>query len=105
LAFIGHPVEEDVPKHHHILNAASNLLGIALIIITGLHLSGSTGRTIADEVAWVAAGCLAISTLLSYIAIRCEPEPSRSETWADRVFLVGLLCLVAAVLALAWIKL
>lgn len=27
-------------KHPHILNAASNLLGIALIIVTGLHVAG-----------------------------------------------------------------
>ena len=88
-------------RHHHILNAASNLLGIALIIITGLHISGSTRRTIADEVAWVAAAFFAVSILLSYVALRDDPEPSRLESWADRIFLAGLVCLVLSVFAFA----
>ncbi|MBW8753227.1 MAG: hypothetical protein JF595_03605 [Sphingomonadales bacterium] len=94
-----------MPRHHHILNAASNLLGIALIIITGLHISGRAATTMADEIAWLAGGCLSVSTLLSYIAIRREPAPSRCEIWADRIFLAGLVFLVLAVLALAVIKL
>ena len=88
-------------RHHHILNAASNLLGIALVIITGLRLSGSSGRTIADEIAWVSAGLLAVSTLFSYIAVRREPKLSRLEGWADRIFLTGLIFLVLAVFAFA----
>lgn len=90
-----------MPRHHHILNAASNLLGIALIIITGLHLSRTAGKTGADEIGWLAAGCLSVSSLLSYVAIRREPEPSRCEGWADRIFLAGLVCLVLAVFTLA----
>ena len=41
-----------MPKHPHILNAASNLLGIALVIITGLNVSKVAHRSFADEVAW-----------------------------------------------------
>jgi hypothetical protein len=33
-----------MPRHHHILSAASNLLGIALIIITGLHIGGAAEK-------------------------------------------------------------
>ena len=94
-----------MPRHHHILGAASNLLGISLIVITGLHLSGSAERTVADEVGWLAASCLSISSLFSYIAIRREPEPSRFESWADRIFLAGLVCLVLTVFTLAATKL
>lgn len=94
-----------MPKHHHILNAASNLLGIALIIIAGLHLTGTAEKTLADEIGWVAAACLSISCLFSYIAIRRDPEPSRFEDWADRSFLAGLVCLVLAVFTLAATKL
>jgi hypothetical protein len=94
-----------MPRHHHILNAASNLLGISLIIITGLHLTGTAERTFADEVGWVAASCLSVSTLLSYMAVRREPEPSALEVWADRVFLAGLVSLVLAVFTLAINKL
>jgi hypothetical protein len=90
-----------MPRHHHILNAASNLLGIALVIITGLHLTGTAERTFADEVGWVSASCLSVSTLLSYMAVRRKPELSTLEIWADRVFLAGLVSLVLAVFTLA----
>ncbi len=94
-----------MPRHHHILNAASNLLGIALIILTGLHLTGTAEKTIADEVCWLAASCLSVSCLFSYIAIRRDPEPGRFESWADRIFLTGLVSLVLAVFTLAAAKL
>jgi hypothetical protein len=80
-------------------------LGIALLIITGLHLTGNSEKTIANEICWVSAGCLGISSLLSYLAIRSEPLPSRCEGLADRVFLAGLASLVLAVFALAAMKL
>jgi hypothetical protein len=94
-----------MPRHHHILNAASNLLGIALLIITGLHLTGTEAKTMADEIGWVAAGCLSLSSLLSYIAIRLEPMPGPFEAWADRIFLAGLVSLILAVFTLAMLKL
>jgi hypothetical protein len=92
-------------KHHQILNAASSLLGISLIIITGLHLTNRGGATFADEIAWFAAVCLSLSCLFSYIAVRSEPEESRFARWADPVFLAGLASLVIAVFVLAAIKL
>lgn len=84
-------------KHHHILNAASNLLGISLVIVTGLKVSGHAGRTFADEMAGVAAFCFAASCLLSYGAIRKDGATETLERWADRVFLVGLVAVVTAV--------
>ena len=69
--------------------------------IQGLHRSRSAEGPIADEVGWLAASCHSISSLFSYIAIRREPEPSRFEGWADRIFLAGLVCLVLAVFTLA----
>ena len=90
-----------MPKHPHILNAASNLLGIAFVIIAGLNVTRLTGRTLADEVAWGAAVLLSASCLLSYLAIRAEPKGARAEAWADIAFLLGLLALFASVLVLA----
>ena len=66
-------------KPPHILNAASNLLGIALLIITGLHVSRYSATTFADEIAWGAAVSLMLSCLFSYLASRAEPLPSRYE--------------------------
>lgn len=84
-------------KHPHILNAASNLLGIALIIVTGLHVTQYSQRSMADEVALVSALLLGLSCLFSYIAIRAEPGVSGFKIWADRAFLCGLLSILVAV--------
>lgn len=91
-------------KHPHILNAASNLLGIALIIVTGLHVAGRNRQSLADEVALLAALLFGVSCLVSYVAIRAEPNVSRWEPWADWAFLSGLLAIFAAVVMLAIIE-
>lgn len=91
----------DMRRHHHILNAASNLLGIALLIIAGLHLSHVADQALAKKIAWLSALLLSASVLLSYFSIRSEPGGERAEIWADRVFLSGLISLVSAVSFLA----
>jgi hypothetical protein len=90
-----------MPKHTHILNAASNLLGIAFVIIAGLKVTRMNEQSLADEIAWAAAVCLSLSCVLSYVSIRAEPNGVRAETWADRIFLAGLVALFASVLSLA----
>ena len=47
----------------HILNAASNLLGIALLIVTGIHITMGSSKTYADEAALGSALLLAASCL------------------------------------------
>jgi hypothetical protein len=90
-----------VLKSTHILNAASNLLGIAMLIVTGLKITGHARTTYADEAALVAAVLLALSCLLSYLAFRRGDPNSPLEDWADRIFLAGLVSLVGAVAILA----
>lgn len=85
----------------HILNAASNLLGIALLIIAGLNVSHIADKSFADEIAWAAAVCLACSCLLSYLSLRHERPNQGFERWADRIFLFGLVTLIAAIVVLA----
>ncbi|CAN5797510.1 hypothetical protein BH11PSE6_BH11PSE6_19600 [soil metagenome] len=87
-------------KTTHILNAASNLLGITLLIIAGLHITNQAQKSVADEVAWLSAVCFSVSCGLSYLSIR-SPETDRWEDWADRIFLTGIVSLVIAVLVLA----
>jgi uncharacterized membrane protein len=84
-----------------ILNAASNLLGIALVIIAGLNVSHVAISNFADEIAWMAAICLAISCMLSYLAIRHEERAAFTEKWADRIFLLGLAALIGSIVVLA----
>lgn len=90
-----------MPKHPHILNAASNLLGIALVIIVGLDATHVAEKSWSDEVAWVAAISLLISCLCSYLAMRHSRFEHRFESLADGSFLVGLLGLFGSVLVLA----
>ena len=90
-----------MPKTHHILNAASNLLGITLLIIAGLHITDVARRTLADEVAWVSAVCFSASCWLSYLEIRSDAESTRLDRLADMAFMLGMLTLLASVLVLA----
>ncbi|MBW8743275.1 MAG: hypothetical protein JF628_02815 [Sphingomonas sp.] len=85
----------------HILNAASNLLGIALLIIAGLNVSHIADKSFADEIAWLAAVCLASSCLLSYLSLRHSQPGRHFEDWADRVFLIGLIMLIGSIVVLA----
>jgi len=85
----------------HILNAASNLLGIALLIIAGLNVSHIADKSFADEIAWSAAICLACSCLLSYLSLRRGQPGHRFEDWADRIFLIGLVMLIGSIVVLA----
>jgi hypothetical protein len=93
-----------MPRTGHILNAASNLLGIALLIIAGLHIANQSEKTFADEVAWIAAICFASSCFLSYLSIRNDTETVRLERWADAVFMIGMIALFGSVVVLAVFK-
>lgn len=102
-AFIGRRLAGGVMARttSHILNAASNLLGISLLIITGLHVTNHAHQTLADEIAWGAALCFALASLFSYLDLRAEPADTPYERRADRLFMLGLASIFAAVLILA----
>jgi hypothetical protein len=82
----------------NILNAASNLLGICFLIITGLSLTRSNSRSYADEAAWASAVCFLASIGLSYYGIRSRTEAVRLAVWVDRVFILGVAALTASIL-------
>jgi hypothetical protein len=92
-----------VSRDSHILNAASNLLGIALLIVTGIHITNNADKTYADEAGIVAALLLAISCIVSYLSIR-SGDSTRLESWADKIFICGLVALLAAVSVLVFIQ-
>lgn len=85
-------------RNPNILNAASNLLGICFLIITGLSLTRSNSRSFADEAAWAAAVCFLLSIGLSYFAIRSDGRVARSAAWADRIFMLGIATLTTSIL-------
>ncbi len=86
-------------KSTHILNAASNLLGFSLVIITSLKISKMSPSTYLDEFAGVACLFFAFSCFFSFLAIRSSHEKrgNKFETIADYLFLTALFCIVAAV--------
>jgi hypothetical protein len=91
-----------VQRHTHVLAAASNLLGICLIIIGGLKLTNTSSRTYSDEVAWIAAFCMLASIFLSYTRLR----DGRDRPWRimlmDYLFLVGVGSLIVSILFAAY---
>ena len=87
-------------RSSHILNAASNLLGIALLIVTGLHITNHSSKTYADETALAAALLLALSCFVSYLSIRKGEAGVTLEGLADKIFLAGLAALTLAVVVL-----
>lgn len=86
-----------MPRHPHILNAATNLLGICFLIVSGLKIANMNARSYADEIAWVAAMLLFVSTLAAYAAIRNNGARPWQAELADRAFIGGVLALMLAV--------
>lgn len=82
-------------KAHHILSAASNLLGVALLVVTFVHVTDHARETYADELAFAAALLFLGSCILSHRAIRTSS--SRIENTADTTFFVGLVLLLVGV--------
>ena len=90
-----------MPREFHILGVAATLLGISLLVVVGIDLTDFASKSIADEIALVASGLLATSSILSFLAIRRANKGERLETVADQIFICGLLTLVLAVAVLA----
>src|SRR5262249_43549330 len=83
-------------RHPHILNAASNLLGICFVIIGALKLTSSNARSYADETAWAAAVMFLISIVASYCAIRSGDRLEWLTVAADASFFVAIFLLAIA---------
>jgi uncharacterized membrane protein SirB2 len=84
-------------RTYRILDAAATLLGVALLIVTVVHLSGKSAETIADELSFVAAILFIGSCLMSHRGI--SKSDDRFEQWADRLFALALLLLLCGVLS------
>lgn len=81
----------------HILNAASNLLGICFVLITGLKVARVSHTTYLDEIAIATSLFFVLACALSYASIRTVKQTARLERLADVCFLTGLICLTLAV--------
>jgi hypothetical protein len=83
-------------RTHYIIDSSAALLGVALIIVTAVHITGQASRTIADELSFGAALLFLGSCFFSHRAITTSDD--RFERIADRIFALGLLVLLLAVL-------
>jgi hypothetical protein len=88
-------------RYPQILNAASNLLGICFIIISGFKIANLNSRSYADEFAWAAAFLLLASVIASYMAIRNSEAKDWLRSLADRTFFGGVVVLTLSVLLAA----
>ena len=88
-------------RHPHILNAASNLLGICFVVIGGLKLTNMNARSYSDEAAWFAALMFFASVLVSFIAIRNGGTRDWQLVVADTAFIAGTITLLASVVIAA----
>ena len=88
-------------RHPHILNASSNLLGFAFIVIGALKLTHSNAKSFGDESAWISTALFLVAILSSYWAIRRNATTVRLNIIADIGFFGGLLFLTASLLIAA----
>ena len=84
-------------RSHYIIDSAATLLGVALLIVTAVHITGKSAETIADELSFGAALLFLGSCALSHAAI--SKSDDRFDRLADRVFALGLLALLCGVLS------
>lgn len=89
-------------RHPHVLNAASNLLGICFVIISALKFTRSDVGSFADETAWAAALMFLASIVASYMAVRNGHTGKWKDTIADVAFFGGLFALSLSVFMLAF---
>jgi hypothetical protein len=84
-------------RTHHIVDSAATLLGVSLVIVTGVHISGQSGRTVADELSFAAAMMFLVSCGISHQSIIRKRE--RLEDLADKIFATGLVVLLCGVVS------
>ena len=84
-------------RTQYILDSAAALLGVALIIVTAVHITGKAAQTIADELAFGSALLFIGSCFLSHRAI--SKNEIRFEQFADKLFATGMIVLSLAVLS------
>ncbi len=93
---------DSMRRHPHVLNAATNLLGICFIIIGGLKLTSQNSQTFADEIAWAAAFFLVVSIATSYFGVREGIEREWRVRIADWSFLTGIAALIVSMVIAAY---
>jgi hypothetical protein len=84
-------------RSHYIIDSAATLLGVALLVVTAVHITGKAASSIADELSFGAALLFLGSCAASHRAI-AKSEGSY-ERLADRIFAGGLVVLLCGVVS------
>ena len=88
----------------HILPTSATMVGVCVTVIGIVRLieTGGTIATIVDNIVAVDSAFFLGATLLSYVSLRSARRQEQLEGYADLVFLVGMIIMVAASFMLAW---
>ncbi|RYY63864.1 MAG: hypothetical protein EOO13_19145 [Chitinophagaceae bacterium] len=90
-------------KSPHILNAASNLLGICFILLTSFKLFNISRNTVYDELIVLCILLFMGSCIFSFLALRKESSSAGLlEKIADYMFLGGLAALFIITILFAY---
>jgi len=84
-------------KTHYIIDSAATLLGVSLLIVTAVHITGKSATSIADELSFGAALLFLGSCAASHRAV--SKSEDRFERLADKGFGLALVLLFCGVLS------
>ena len=84
-------------RSHYIVDSAATLLGVALLVVTAVHVTGKAKESFADEMSFGAAMLFLASCAASHRAISKSNDVY--ETFADRVFATGLVVMLCGVVS------
>jgi hypothetical protein len=89
-------VRTSAVRDHYIIDSAAALLGISLLIVTAVHISGNGPKSMADELSYGAALLFLTACAFSHRGIVTGKD--HLERVGDVFFSLGLLALLAGVL-------
>lgn len=91
-------------KSPHILGAATNLLGFSFLVLASIKGFDLPQSGLIDECVALLMILFAASCILSFVSIRVTRERTSAqyETYADYVFLAGLILTLIVALLLAF---
>jgi hypothetical protein len=84
-------------RSHYIIDSAATLLGVALLVVTAVHITGKAAGSVADELSFAAALLFLCSCAASHRAI--SKSNDGYERIADRIFALGLVVLLGGVVS------
>lgn len=86
----------------HILTTSANLVGVCLVIITGLRVSSLSGSTILDELTAVASCFFLFSGGFAYLSMRhTKKQILLYRDIADYCFLAGIFLMVVTMVSIS----